>query len=78
MKGIFWNRNKLSLDNIQLNLLGQARRIIVNKDSTTIINSVVADNLGNGILSSGDGDLSVLNSIIYFNYNTLVWILFKK
>jgi len=27
----------LSLDNIQLNLLGQARRIIVNKDSTTII-----------------------------------------
>jgi chaperonin GroEL len=27
----------LSLDNIQLNLLGQARRIIVTKDSTTII-----------------------------------------
>ena len=27
----------LSLDNIQLNLLGQARRIIVNKDTTTII-----------------------------------------
>lgn len=27
----------LSLDNIQLNLLGQARRIIVNKDSTTIV-----------------------------------------
>lgn len=27
----------LSLDNVQLNLLGQARRIIVNKDSTTIV-----------------------------------------
>ena len=27
----------LSLENIQLNLLGQARRIIVNKDSTTIV-----------------------------------------
>jgi chaperonin GroEL len=27
----------LSLDNIQLNLLGQARRIIVNKDTTTIV-----------------------------------------
>ena len=27
----------LSLDNIQINLLGQARRIIVNKDSTTIV-----------------------------------------
>jgi len=27
----------LSLDNIQVNLLGQARRIIVNKDSTTIV-----------------------------------------
>ena len=27
----------LSLDNIQLNLLGQARQIIVNKDSTTIV-----------------------------------------
>ena len=27
----------LSLNNIQLNLLGQARRIIVNKDSTTIV-----------------------------------------
>lgn len=27
----------LSLDNIQLNLLGQARRVIVNKDSTTIV-----------------------------------------
>ena len=27
----------LSLDNIQLNLFGQARRIIVNKDSTTIV-----------------------------------------
>ena len=27
----------LSLDNIQLNLLGQARRIIVNKDSATIV-----------------------------------------
>ena len=30
----------LSLDNVQLNLFGQARRIIINKDSTTI----VADN----------------------------------
>ena len=27
----------LSLENVQLNLLGQARRIIVNKDSTTIV-----------------------------------------
>merc|ERR1712228_641637 len=27
----------LSLDNIQLNLLGQARRIVVTKDSTTIV-----------------------------------------
>jgi len=27
----------LSLENIQLNLLGQARRIIVNKDNTTIV-----------------------------------------
>nr|YP_010594909.1 60-kDa chaperonin [Stephanopyxis turris]WAJ57644.1 60-kDa chaperonin [Stephanopyxis turris] len=27
----------LSLDNIQLNLLGQARRVIVNKDTTTIV-----------------------------------------
>jgi len=27
----------LSLDNIQLNLLGQARRIIINKDTTTIV-----------------------------------------
>ena len=27
----------LSLDNIQLNLLGQARRIIVTKDTTTIV-----------------------------------------
>ncbi len=27
----------LSLDNIQLNLLGQARRIVVNKDTTTIV-----------------------------------------
>ena len=27
----------LSLDNIQINLLGQARRIIINKDSTTIV-----------------------------------------
>ena len=27
----------LSLDNIQINLLGQARRIIVNKDNTTIV-----------------------------------------
>jgi len=27
----------LSLENIQLNLLGQARRVIVNKDSTTIV-----------------------------------------
>merc|ERR1712194_299177 len=27
----------LSLENIQLNLLGQARRIIVNKDTTTIV-----------------------------------------
>ena len=27
----------LNLDNIQLNLLGQARRIIVNKDTTTIV-----------------------------------------
>jgi hypothetical protein len=26
----------LSLDNIQLNLLGEARRIIVSKDTTTI------------------------------------------
>ena len=27
----------LSLDNVQLNLLGQARRVIVNKDTTTIV-----------------------------------------
>merc|ERR1712194_495573 len=27
----------LSLENIQLNLLGQARRIIINKDTTTIV-----------------------------------------
>jgi hypothetical protein len=27
----------LSLDNIQLNLLGEARRIIVSKDTTTIV-----------------------------------------
>jgi chaperonin GroEL len=27
----------LSLDNIQLSLLGQARRVIVNKDTTTIV-----------------------------------------
>ena len=27
----------LSLDNIQLNLLGQARRVIINKDTTTIV-----------------------------------------
>jgi chaperonin GroEL len=27
----------LSLDNVQLNLLGQARRIIVTKDTTTIV-----------------------------------------
>ena len=27
----------LSLENIQLSLLGQARRVIINKDSTTIV-----------------------------------------
>ena len=29
----------LSLDNIQLDLLGQARRIIINKETTTIVAS---------------------------------------
>merc|ERR1712238_487771 len=33
----FGELRKLRLEDIQLNLLGQARRIIVNKDTTTIV-----------------------------------------
>mgnify|MGYP005655856737 FL=1 len=35
----------LSLENIQLSLLGEARRVIVNKDTTTIVGEGAEDNI---------------------------------